>query len=314
MNRYPSVLAAGLYLTTLGFGAGCAGGPQTAPPTGMIQFHNPVQSPSNPLVGVYVSEFDGSQLLNYDYAATGNPLCATGTVKAVNSIQSDVKHELIVPSEDSSSPGGIVYVYKEHAHLCLSNLPSKSFVEPYAAPSDGFSLNGTTYYIANHGGIAVCKATGCIRELTNTHGSNDVVAVTADSTGVYGVTYNGSAEQYLLIYWKNAKGHGTLLAQLSGPGGIYFDGEHNLVSLGYSNSLYVYSGCPSACTPHGPFALADVAIYGTLANGDSEFMTVSDDGVIDVYQYNGINGVSFLYNNSDGLSPSLVPIGIAQRL
>lgn len=271
-------------------------------------------SPGNPIVGVYVSEFDGSKILNYNYAATGYPLCETGNVKAVNAIQSDVKHQLIVPSEDNASGQGIVYLYKESAHLCLPNSPSGSFIEPYDIPNDGFSLNGTTFYIANHSGVAVCKLSGCIRELTNTYGSNDIISVTADSSGVYGVSYNGAAEQYELIYWKGAKGNGVLLAHNAGPGGIYFDAAHNLLVLNYSTQLYVYSGCPSACTKNGPFALADFASYGTLANGGSEFMTVNYNGVIDVYQYNGLNGVTFLYSNTDGLNPSLVPLGISQRL
>lgn len=314
-------------LTSAGLLVGCADGSQSAASLGITPFtangqrsdiatqlRNRQPSPNNPIVGVYVSEFDGSKILNYKYAGTGNPLCETGNVKAVNSIQSDIKHELIVPSEDSASGQGIVYLYKESAHLCLPNSPSASFIEPYDIPSDGFSLNGITYYIANHSGVAVCKLSGCIRELTNTYGSNDVISVTADSSGVYGVTYNGAAEQYELIYWKGAKGNGVLLAHDAGPGGIYFDAAHNLLALNDSAQLDVYTGCPSACVLNGPFSLADYAIYGTLANGDSKFMTVSETGVIDVYAYNGINGITFLYSNSDGLNPSLVPLGIAQRL
>lgn len=323
-------LAAPIAALSLIVPAGCAG-TQNALPTSIAPFTPSGQrydvttqlrrrgaSPNNPIVGVYVSQFDGSKLLNYNYAATGNPLCETGTVKAVNGIQSDVKHELIVPSEDNVSAQGIVYLYKESAHLCLPNSPSASFIEPYQVPNDGFSLDGGTFYIANHSGVAVCKLTrrvhGCVRNLTNAYASNDIIGVTADSSGVYGTSFNGVTEQYQLIYWKGAKGPGKLLLNLAFPGGLYFDAAHNLVSLNDSTQLYVYSGCPSACTPHGPFALADAATYGTLANGGSEFMTVSVNGVIDVYQYSGTSGVTFLYSNTAGMTPSLVPLGIAQRL
>lgn len=53
--------------------------------------------------------------------------------------------------------------------------------------------------------------------------------------------------------------------------------------------------------------------YGTLANGGTEFMELEADGEIDVYQYSGINGVTFLYSDTSGENQQLQPIGIAQR-
>ena len=73
--------------------------------------------------------------------------------------------------------------------------------------------------------------------------------------------------------------------------------------------------CPSACLAHGPFSLHGNSFYGSLGNGDATFMTF--DGVfatIDVYQYDGIYGITYLYSNGTGLNASEEPLGIAQRL
>lgn len=314
--------------------AGCAGASQDPLPGSAVPFmpngqryniateqRNRDESPLNPIVGVYVSEFYSTQLLNYDDAATGSPLCETGNVPYVQSIQSDIKHDLIVPSINSTGNQGTVYIYKESAHLCLSNLPTASFTEPYGAPSDGFSLDGKTYYVGNSNGVAVCKLShavhGCIRELTSPNGNNNIIAVTADAGGVYAVAYNANTSATHLVYWKGAVGNGTILSGYvnRGPGGVYFDAAHNLLAIDSgSQAVYLYTGCPSACTAQGPFPLVGSALYGTLANGNSEFVTMEFGGVIDVYAYHGLYGLQFLFSNSAGLSESLSPLGISQRL
>jgi hypothetical protein len=83
------------------------------------------------------------------------------------------------------------------------------------------------------------------------------------------------------------------------------------------SNLYVYTGCSSACLAHGPFLLTGPATFGSLGDGDETFMTmdIGDLGPsIDVYVYEGIYGLEYLWSNGEGLNPNDAPQGIAQRL
>lgn len=268
---------------------------------------------------VYVSQNKSTSLLEYNSNAKGAPICAPLTVaQGMVSIQSDIKHELIVPTSSG------VYVYKESRRLCLPSSPLITFKDKYIV--DGFSPDGRTFYLA-HNNIAydprtwirICKVgrrTHCNGQLTNPYLHNPV-AVTADSSGVYAVSALTVGYYASLIYWQNATGPGVALSGFIDTvgGGIYLDGFGNLLSIddtGSTASLIVYSGCPSACQAHGPFPLRPNTEYGSLSSDKTRFMTVSTDGTIDVYQYNATYGVTFLYSNSTGLNPSNVPIGIAQ--
>ncbi|MBV8531874.1 MAG: hypothetical protein JO104_11185 [Candidatus Eremiobacteraeota bacterium] len=317
--------------------AGCAGTQQSGLPATLAPFApngapNEVvrqirkhAQPENPIVGVYVSEHNSqessSTILEYQYTGKGAPLCSLNLSpdSYLNSIQSDSKNELIVPN---GNPW--VYIYKESKQLCLSSIPAKQFVLNGDDAIDGFSLDGKTYYIAAPSRIYVCKGSNpsCKHYVTNAD-IGTVAAVTADASGVYASTSGSLPNSAALWYWKGASGSGALLSGYvnKGPGGLYFDGFGNLLSIdsagnGAGPVLYVYSGCPTACKAHGPFGLGfyDKITYGSLGNGETTFMALNQNGSIDVYRYDGIYGITFLSSNGTGLSPSAGPIGIAQLL
>lgn len=262
-------------------------------------------------LGVYVSESGApGNVLEYNYQGTGSPLCTLNLSGSVNSIQSDSRNELIVPESTGT------FIYKEYRHSCLSTQPIKQFSQ---GAVDGFSLDGRTYYLAVYQGVEVCKLgrrAGCYGLINED--AIMVCGVTADRSGVYASTRDGT-NHYHLIYWNRARGGGTLLSgYVNGNcGGLYFDGLGDLLSIGWTVHgavLDVYTGCPSNCVDHGPFSLGNDPIqYGSLGNGETRFMVVDPLAAkIDVYQYNGLNGVTYLYSNGTGLSKSAV--GIAQQL
>lgn len=272
------------------------------------------QAPDAATIGVYVSEVKG-ELLEYNYEGKGSPLCTLRFPGYINAIQSDSENELIVTTQSAG-----VNIYKETRHLCVSSTPIKQF--PNETALDGFSLDGKTYYFAENEQVDICKLgrrPGCRRHLTNYY-AQSLVGITADASGVYASSYETTGAS--LLYWQGATGPGIVLGGYvnRGPGGLYFDGFGNLLAID-SNAiggpaLYVYSGCPSACHAHGPFSLGagkNVA-YGSLGNGETRFMALNENGSIDVYQYNGTYGLTYLYSNSAGLNPSASPIGIAQIL
>lgn len=272
---------------------------------------------SQPLCCVYVTEALGSSLLEYNYQAKESPLCYLNGLNSPWSIQSDSKDELIVPTASG------VNIYTESEYFCLANSPTKQISDDYAL--DGFSLDGRTYYLAHNLGpdsyVQVCVVSGrdpgCHGRLRNAS-LYTPYAVTADATGVYASSEEYGSRQAALIYWPNATGSGTVLKGYvnHGAGGLYFDGLGDLLAIdAASAALYVYTGCPSACKAHGPFPFASSGVaYGSLGRGETRFMTVSLFGKIDVYQYNAIDGITYLYSNSAGLQASLEPIGIAQQL
>lgn len=311
--------------------AGCAdsnqiGVPRTLAPfaaNGMrLDIAHDLRSKGSPTSGaiccVYVSEYYSGNILEYNYDGTGAPFCTLSGLSYPFSIQSDAKGELIVPNS------GGAYIYKERKHVCLPSAPPAKQVPDYDA-LDGFSLDGRTYYFAHDEGyesyIDVCKygrRIRCGKQYLTAYGLYFPGAVTADSTGVYAVNFSQYGDGASLYYWKNGAVHGTALGGYSARfgGGIYFDGFGSLLSIDGStagSSLTVYSGCPSACKAHGPFPLHEGGVlYGSLNQGDTRFMTVSQFGDIDVYQYNGIYGLTYLYSNTTGLNPSAYPLGIAQ--
>lgn len=312
--------------------AGCAGDAKSGlPATSAEQL--PGSRPPAPIVGVYITDVTmgpsgGAEVLEYSYTGKGSPLCKLSLSGVIfGQIQSDVKNELIVPEGVGSTGAIAVYNEGKTGRTCLPTAPKFTFQEPYGSPDDGFSPDGRTYYIANeygvngtNPGVAVCKTGrrfGCNRQLSLFFKSPGVMSVTANTTGVYACAYDVTPTAYL-VYWKiPARGTGTILNGFVNQycGGITFDGLGNLISLDGTN-LWVYSGCPNACSPHGPFALyRGGGMYGSLGNGEATFMVLSNlYRTIDVYQYNGINGVKYLYSNGMGLNPSSPVSGIAQRL
>lgn len=316
--------------------AGCAASRQSTLPGGLdsvsangatLDIRQQLKSPANPasvLCCVYVSQAQSPNLLEYNYQAKGAPVC-TLSLTTLWAIQSDPKHELIVPTGGYGSGNG-VNVYTEHEHACLSSIPAKVLPDPYAI--DGYSIDGRKYYLVDNDGFGIARITlcrlgrrpNCKHQLSNPS-MNNPYAVTEDAAGGVYVMNFGTVPAKL-FYFANGTGPGVALGGYVNQhgGGIYFDGFGNLLAIDAAvgsnpGSLYVYSGCPSACTAHGPFPLHSGAFYGSLGNGETRFMTISATAAqIDVYQYNGTYGITYLYSDTTGLSMSNKPIGIAQEL
>jgi hypothetical protein len=80
----------------------------------------------------------------------------------------------------------------------------------------------------------------------------------------------------------------------------------------FGRSLWIYTGCPNACTPHGPFALQGESVFGKLdAKGNRLEVGDFEYGQIDVYRYRATHGISYLYSYSAGMTPSGDVEGIA---
>ena len=279
---------------------------------------------SKPILGVYVTEYQ-LYMSAYNYEGTGYPLCTYVNndyfYNIQGSIQSDFQHELIVPREPFGSIPGGVNIFKEPEHGCVPLAPYKTL--PVTDGTDGFSLDGKTYYIARRTGIAVCKARpapACSKLLQSPY-FYIPFSVTANSSGVYAVVQSQSGGFPFLVYWAAGEQIGTILGGFAnfGAGGIYFDGFGDLLALDPAQSaLYVYTGCPAACTAHGPFHTASPSCqpwYGSLNRDDSRFMVAClGDGEIEVYQYNGIDGLTYLYSNGNCAYSRCSPLAIAQRL
>lgn len=270
---------------------------------------------------VYVSETFASSLLEYNYLGTQYPICTVGGLKYAESLQSDAKGELIV------STGSGVNVYQEsRRHRCLPSSPTKQI--PFHLVQDAFSLDGRTYYITGYGSSSdqaqvnvyrFGRNPGFKRPLRNAAVATPAF-VTADASGVYAAGYDNHTSQPHLVYWKAGRGAGAVLSGYVNrtAGGIFFDGFGDLLAIDATygaDALYVYTGCPYGCTAHGPFPISTYGVVysGSLNAGETRFMSVSSSGSIDVFQYNGIYGVSYLYSNGAGLTASLDPWGIAQN-
>lgn len=313
--------------------AGCAGDAKNGLPITGAQPPPANGGATKPIVGVYITDVimgtnGGAELLEYNYTGKGKPLCSLRVSGVIfGQIQSDLKNELIVPEGVGSTGAIAVYNEGRTGRTCLPSAPKFSFQDPYGSPDDGFSPDGRKYYIAHiygaHGTspqAAVCQTGrrfGCNRPLGIPFVSHGVISITANTIGVYACAYDPSVIPWL-IYWKiPAKGVGTILNGFTNQycGGITFDGFGNLISLD-GTQLWVYSGCPNACKAHGPFALyKGGGTYGSLGNGETTFMVMSNlYRTIDVYRYDGIYGITYLYSNGMGLSPSSPVDGIAQRL
>ena len=311
--------------------AGCAGGQRNGLPA--VAEAGPAARPASTVVGVYVSQL-GGPLLEYSYTGKGSPLCSLSAASnASGQIQSDPKNELLVPEYSAGSGSLVLYNEGKTGRLCLPSSPITTFTVPDGYPVDAVSLDGRKYDVAvgdpTHGayiGVWVCvkgRRFGChtfLRPPLYSRIYIGISGVAADSTGVYAITLykvTNSFEAYV-IFWNGGKGKGTVVKGIGGIAGstLSLDGLGNLLAMDASGSnLYVYSGCPSACVPHGPFPLHYPAVIDSLGNGETTFMTLHYDGTgMDVYQYNGTSGITYLYSNSAGFSPSLTPLGIAQRL
>ena len=274
--------------------------------------------------GVYVAEYFTNDILGYAWATRENrpPICSIPATYVVN-VATDPLGNLIDPDGGART----VSVFRGPS-MCGPEIGS--FADHDGQPSDAATTNAATgtIYVGNlqaagqpFGNVSVCTlAGGCSRKLGNKAIGGQLFAVAEDQHGnVYASGYaNASGSGASLVVWKGGQGSGARLkAYRNGsPGGLDVDKQGRLLALdtfaGGNGALYVYTGCPSHCTAHGPFALKGESVFGKVNAGGTLFEAADFEyGQIDVYSYAGIKGITYLYSFSDGLTPSGDVEGIA---
>jgi hypothetical protein len=177
------------------------------------------------------------------------------------------------------------------------------------------------FYVGNQLGqtkgadVAVCSLAKkkCTRELTGNAATpiGTVIGVSADKPGnVYASVYEGSASTISIVEWPKGKGKPKIVATPSvgscyiSPGPMAIDNQGNLLeSDSNCNVLMVFSGCPTACMQAATLPLQSGESKGFTLSPDNKTLYVANElGWVDVYAYNGVNGVTFEYEIQTGLS------------
>ncbi|HLY02086.1 MAG TPA: hypothetical protein VKR56_06265 [Candidatus Cybelea sp.] len=272
--------------------------------------------------GLYVSEFDASDVYGYPAANKGNkgPTCMVPNVSYVNGIGVDGAGNLMAPD------GGASYLllYKGPG-MC-----GKSFGEiadTYGQPSDAASTNAATGKIAlanifdtgkTPGSLSICtNKGGCTTNLTNSkiYEAGGVAMSTKGDCwlSASGVESGGTSPS--LMYFKGCAGKGAAATGFknTGYGNLDIDSKGNIVSTdSVAETIYVYSGCATACkVVSGPFKMHGQSFFGKL-NSTSTAYAMADiaNGAVDVYTYSPTK-IKYSYSFTKGLAASLVPIGTA---
>jgi hypothetical protein len=276
--------------------------------------------------GVYVSEFDGTEILGYKSSrqTKSPPLCKIKNVSSVSGIAVDAHGNFIEPDGGTQT----ISVYRG-PQMCGELV---SFMkDPYGYPTDAASVDAVkgTIVVANSfdfgnssgegpGSISVCKlGPGCTRNLTNAS-MYQVAAVAFDNSGNCFASAGTVSGKPRLVYFKGCSGKGTVATgyQNVSPGGLDFDKSGNLVSLdtNYSTTgrLFVYRGCKPKCgLVGGPYILHGNAAYGHLNEGSDLFYAANfNAGQIDAYTYTP-SKVKYVYSFKKGLEKSQYVSGVA---
>lgn len=275
--------------------------------------------------GVYVAEYFTNDILAYDWQTQKDlpPICTISGSYVVD-VATDAAGNLIDPDGGSQT----VTVFRG-PQMCGPSLGS--FTDAAGQPSDAATsdaVNGKIY-VANlqasgeaYGDVSVCTlATGCGAVLSSPAIRGELFAVAEDGEGnVYASGYpsasiSGPGSGAVLVWWKSGKGksHNISAYGNSTPGGLEFDKHGNLLALDtFAHALWVYTGCPKRCTPHGPFALKGESVFGKLDAKNALFEAAdSEYGQVDVYKYLGTKGVTYSYSFGSGMEPSGDVEGIA---
>jgi hypothetical protein len=284
--------------------------------------------PGETIRGIYVSQFNGAAILGYHPRINRNndaPVCSE-PASFVNDVGSDKEGNMIQP--DGGSLSVIVYAGPS---LCGAELGS--FPDNDGQPSGATSSNAATdtIYVTNilatsqtFGNISVCTlAGGCTATLSNPAINDYAYSVAKDKAGnVYlaGRVLISSPSTYgaALVLFKGGKGAGTVITSYVNayPGGLDFDRDGNLTAIdAHANgvgALFVYSGCPDACTPHGPWPLQGESVFGKVSRTNERFFVGNFiNGTVDVYSYKGLKGIKYLYSFNNSLTVSGDVHGIA---
>jgi hypothetical protein len=302
-----------------------AGGYLDAPPARSVQvLHELVFGPNaEPTSGIYVSQFDGIDVLGYPAANThkNRPICKVSGGLNVNGVAVDGNGNLVVPS------GAIRYVIVfKGPEMCGRKLGS--FADKYGQPFDASSANAVTGKIAvsnirDHGGkspgsLSICTLRGgCTSNLTNSK-MYAAGGVAMSNTGDCWVDAKTSyVSGAALIYFQGCQGQGQVAGGFKNTsyGGIDIDDSGNLVTIeDDALAVYIYSGCKPACTVvGGPYSLKAESFFGKLNAANSDYAAVNlSNGAVDMYSYS-TRGIEYEYSFKNGLSAGLEPEGIAQN-
>lgn len=275
--------------------------------------------------GVYVAEYYTNAILGYNWTTMQEnrpPICSIPAAYVVN-VATDTAGNLIDPDGGSRT----VTVFRG-PQMCGTALGS--FSDSAGQPSDAATTDAATgtIYVANlqaagqpYGNVSICTLTaGCSGILSNSAFGGQLFAVAEDPSGnVYASGYrNASGSGASLVEWKGGAGGGSVVKTYrnTSPGGLDVDKNGKLLALdtfaGGHGALWVYSGCATRCKPHGPFALQGESVFGKVNAKGTIFEAADFEyGQIDVYRYNGVHGITYLYSFGDGLSPSGDVEGIA---
>jgi hypothetical protein len=269
--------------------------------------------------GVYVIGRNSSTVDAYRVENSKNkpPICSFSSGNEGEIVTYDLAADrggnLIVPTKN----GAIVFSGPD---LCGSELGAIS--DPWGTPVDAYSTNAASgavylasltdqYYQPN---VAVCTLSGgCTKDLTNPYFSNGT-GVAVDAKG--NVYFSGTSDyKAAVLEFTGGSGSGNVIVKFpfGVPGGIQIDRKGNIVALDPGDqALYVYSGCPASCTAHGPFTLEGESFYGKFnAKGNQLDVADTTTNAVDVYAYDGTNGVTYSYSYSSGMPGRLGGIAVS---
>lgn len=278
--------------------------------------------------GIYVSQFFGSTVNGYKPKANKQnlpPVCSE-FASSVNDVATDSKGDYIQPDGGSAT----VLVYQGPG---LCGPAAGMFPDTDGQPSGAATKNALTdtIYVTNilfasqtYGGISVCTlAGGCTSTLSNPAVNDYAYSIALDKAG--NLYFAGrvlvATSQYsaALVLFKNGQGAGEVIPSYVNayPGGLDFDKDGNLLAIdAHANgvgALYIYTGCPDACTANGPWPLQAESVFGKLnRQGDRYYVGDFINGTVDVYKYKGPKGgISYLYSFNNGMTVSGDVHGIA---
>ena len=183
----------------------------------------------------------------------------------------------------------------------------------------GFSsscpVSGSTIYVTDAGGVAVCTTSGCPSRLTDTS-IRQITGAAVDSHGNVWAAYYTTNIGIALIVWPSGKMPGKSVSGFvnsTTPGALLFDKQDRLVSIVTHFSFLFTYACDAksaACTNTGEMLLQGASDFGALNRRNDEIQ-VTDEGnhCVDVYAYPSFQ---YEYSYNRGLVPGYAVVGIVQ--
>jgi hypothetical protein len=269
--------------------------------------------------GIYVSEWTGSNILGYrgNNKQDRRPACTVQGGENIGALGTDGGGNLIAASQYVGRQSLMIF---QGPGMCGQKVATIAY--PFGdaggvATNDALGgtiavANGNVLYYAYPSGIAKCTVkNGCTTLLTNP-GIFWADSVAMDSAGDCWADGMNRSGDTTLTYFAKCKGGGVAATGFlnKSPGALDMDGDGNLVSLDGVHVI-VYAGCNPSCTLLGRHALHCCATTGRLNEKSTAIATINYvTNQVDVYRYSA-TAITYSYSFSNGLSPSLEPIGIA---